>query len=137
MARAQAATRSTTTSDFEESVLGRGTRLRGRIAGDASLRIEGQVEGDVTIGGDLAIEVRRWLARGNFDVLHVHEPMTLSLSMLAVMSARGPVVIRAAARVTGNMGGAEVSLEEGAAFVGRIDAEFDLPPELEDRQGGR
>jgi phosphatidyl-myo-inositol alpha-mannosyltransferase len=36
--------------------------------------------------------VRRWLHRGRFDVLHVHEPMTLSLSMLAVLSARGPVV---------------------------------------------
>ena len=36
--------------------------------------------------------VRRWLARGAFDVLHVHEPMVLSLSMLAVLSARGPVV---------------------------------------------
>jgi len=36
--------------------------------------------------------VRRWLARGNFDVLHVHEPLTLSLSMLAVHSSRGPVV---------------------------------------------
>jgi hypothetical protein len=36
--------------------------------------------------------VRRWLARGRFDVLHVHEPMTLSLSLLAVLSARGPVV---------------------------------------------
>ncbi|WP_306206656.1 glycosyltransferase family 4 protein [Actinoplanes sp. RD1] len=36
--------------------------------------------------------VRRWISRGNFDVLHVHEPMTLSLSMLAVLAARGPVV---------------------------------------------
>jgi phosphatidylinositol alpha-mannosyltransferase len=36
--------------------------------------------------------VRRWLNRGQFDVLHVHEPFVLSLSMLAVLSARGPVV---------------------------------------------
>jgi phosphatidylinositol alpha-mannosyltransferase len=36
--------------------------------------------------------VRRWLARGEFDVLHVHEPLTLSLSMLAVLSSDGPVV---------------------------------------------
>src|SRR4029450_2038599 len=38
--------------------------------------------------------VRRWLARGAFDVLHVHEPMVLSLSLLAVLSARGPGVAR-------------------------------------------
>src|SRR5439155_9575032 len=35
---------------------------------------------------------RRWLTAGDFDVLHVHEPFTPSLSMLAVLSSRGPVV---------------------------------------------
>jgi len=39
-----------------------------------------------------AARVRRWLGTGDFDVLHVHEPFTPSLSMLAVLSARGPVV---------------------------------------------
>ena len=39
-----------------------------------------------------AARVRRWLAAGDFDVLHVHEPITPSLSMLAVLLARGPVV---------------------------------------------
>jgi phosphatidylinositol alpha-mannosyltransferase len=39
-----------------------------------------------------AARVRRWLANGRFDVLHVHEPFSPSLSMLAVLSARGPVV---------------------------------------------
>jgi phosphatidylinositol alpha-mannosyltransferase len=39
-----------------------------------------------------AARVRRWLAAGRFDVLHVHEPITPSLSMLAVLYARGPVV---------------------------------------------
>lgn len=46
----------------------------------------------VTFGPVSTARVRRWLARGDFDVLHVHEPLTLSLSMLAVLSARGPVV---------------------------------------------
>jgi phosphatidylinositol alpha-mannosyltransferase len=39
-----------------------------------------------------AARVRRWLAAGRFDVLHVHEPVSPSLSLLAVLSARGPVV---------------------------------------------
>lgn len=39
-----------------------------------------------------AARVRRWLHQGGFDVLHVHEPMTPSLSLLAVMSADGPIV---------------------------------------------
>jgi phosphatidyl-myo-inositol alpha-mannosyltransferase len=39
-----------------------------------------------------AARVRRWLAAGRFEVLHVHEPITPSLSMLAVVSASGPIV---------------------------------------------
>jgi len=39
-----------------------------------------------------AARVRRWLREGRFDVLHVHEPAAPSLSLLAVMLARGPIV---------------------------------------------
>src|SRR3954469_18462145 len=48
--------------------------------------------GRISFGPVSTARVRRWLNRGAFDVLHVHEPMVLSLSMLAVLSARGPVV---------------------------------------------
>jgi phosphatidylinositol alpha-mannosyltransferase len=46
----------------------------------------------IAFGPVSTARVRRWLSRGRFDVLHVHEPMTLSLSLLAVLSADGPVV---------------------------------------------
>lgn len=36
--------------------------------------------------------VKRWLARGDFDVLHLHEPNAPSLSMLALQAAEGPIV---------------------------------------------
>jgi phosphatidyl-myo-inositol alpha-mannosyltransferase len=39
-----------------------------------------------------AARVRRWLEAGQFDVLHLHEPMSPSLSMLALWIADGPVV---------------------------------------------
>jgi len=46
----------------------------------------------ISFGPFSSARVRRWLARGEFDVLHVHEPLALSLSMLAVLNSRGPVV---------------------------------------------
>ncbi|HLU45381.1 MAG TPA: glycosyltransferase family 4 protein [Natronosporangium sp.] len=46
----------------------------------------------LTFGPLSAARVRRWLRAGQFDVLHVHEPFSPSLSMLAVFAARGPVV---------------------------------------------
>src|SRR5918911_4116118 len=39
-----------------------------------------------------AARVRRWLSEGDFDVLHVHEPVSPSLSMLALWAATGPIV---------------------------------------------
>ncbi|MFC0005359.1 glycosyltransferase family 4 protein [Micromonospora siamensis] len=46
----------------------------------------------IAFGPVSTARVRRWITRGEFDVLHVHEPLTPSLSMLAVLCARGPVV---------------------------------------------
>ena len=37
-------------------------------------------------------KVKTWLADGDFDVLHLHEPNAPSLSMLALMVAEGPIV---------------------------------------------
>nr|WP_090279033.1 glycosyltransferase family 4 protein [Mycolicibacterium komanii]CRL74755.1 glycosyltransferase [Mycolicibacterium komanii] len=36
--------------------------------------------------------VKRWIAEGEFDVLHLHEPNAPSLSMLALNIAEGPIV---------------------------------------------
>ncbi|MCI4065383.1 glycosyltransferase family 4 protein [Micromonospora sp. R77] len=46
----------------------------------------------IAFGPVSTARVRRWIVRGDFDVLHVHEPLTPSLSMLAVLCSRGPVV---------------------------------------------
>ncbi|GIE33201.1 GDP-mannose-dependent alpha-(1-2)-phosphatidylinositol mannosyltransferase [Actinoplanes italicus] len=46
----------------------------------------------ISFGPLSTARVRRWLKQGEFDVLHVHEPLSPSLSFLAVLSARGPVV---------------------------------------------
>lgn len=39
-----------------------------------------------------AARVRRWIHDGRFDVLHIHEPATPSVSLLACWAASGPVV---------------------------------------------
>jgi phosphatidylinositol alpha-mannosyltransferase len=36
--------------------------------------------------------VKKWIAAGEFDVLHLHEPNAPSLSVLALMVAEGPIV---------------------------------------------
>jgi len=39
-----------------------------------------------------AARARRWVAEGDFDLLHIHEPITPSLGMLALIYATTPVV---------------------------------------------
>jgi Glycosyltransferase len=39
-----------------------------------------------------AARVRRWIREGRFDVLHVHEPASPSLGVLACWAADGPIV---------------------------------------------
>ena len=46
----------------------------------------------VTFGPVSYARVRRWLAEHTFDVLHLHEPGTFSLSSLALFEAEGPIV---------------------------------------------
>ena len=55
------------------------------------IRFNGSVA-RLSFGPLVSARVRRWLDEGNFDVLHVHEPTTPSISMLAVMSTDVPVV---------------------------------------------
>ncbi len=46
----------------------------------------------LNFGPVAAARTRRWLEEGDFDVLHLHEPITPSLSMLALWIANGPIV---------------------------------------------
>ena len=46
----------------------------------------------VLFGPVAASRVRQWITRGDFDVLHLHEPAIPSLSLLACSIAHGPMV---------------------------------------------
>src|SRR5687767_8211628 len=46
----------------------------------------------VSFGPLSAARVRRWLRNGKFDLIHIHEPITPSISLLALWAAEQPVV---------------------------------------------
>lgn len=85
----------------EPSVLGPGTAADLADPGLAELftsagtavpvRYNGSVA-RVNFGPLSAARVRRWLSAGDFDVLHVHEPVTPSIALLALRAADVPVV---------------------------------------------
>jgi phosphatidylinositol alpha-mannosyltransferase len=55
------------------------------------LRYNGSVA-RVSFGPLSAARVRRWLGRNRFDLVHVHEPITPSIALLALCTAEQPVV---------------------------------------------
>lgn len=121
----------TSRTDRSEAVIGESTRVRGRVSGDGNLVVEGEIEGDISIRGDLSI-ANGGTATSNVDA----DTVTINGTLEGDVNARGVVRIESGAKVRGNMRGESVSLAEGAEFAGRLDADFDLPPELSGGGGG-
>jgi phosphatidyl-myo-inositol alpha-mannosyltransferase len=46
----------------------------------------------LAFGPVVSARVNRWVQEGDFDVVHIHEPASPSVSMLALWAAEGPVV---------------------------------------------
>lgn len=99
-----------------EAVIGRSTRVRGRVSGDGDLRIEGHLEGDVNVKGACTVAGE---IEGDIRV------------------EGGTVHLEAGSKVRGDITGESVSMEEGAEYVGNLNAEFELPAELGGATGGR
>jgi cytoskeletal protein CcmA (bactofilin family) len=127
MAQARTTTR---TGETREARIGSSARVRGRIHGDGDLLVEGQVDGDLAIRGDLTIaEGGSVKSEGSGRGVEAHA-VTIAGALTGDVSASGPVRLSGSAQVTGNLRGSAVAIDEGARFAGRLDCEFDLPPEL-------
>lgn len=105
-------------------MIGRSTRVRGRITGDGDLLVEGTVEGDITLRGDREVADGA-RASSNVDA----QAVTIHGNVEGDVRARS-VVLGASARLVGDVVAGAFAIEEGAEVSGRLDAEFDLPAEL-------
>jgi phosphatidylinositol alpha-mannosyltransferase len=61
------------------------------VGGAVSVSYNGS-KAKIAFGPVTTRRVRRWIRNGSFDVLHIHEPLSPSLSILSCWAARGPVV---------------------------------------------
>lgn len=99
-----------------DAVIGRSTRVRGRVSGEGDLRVEGYLEGDVSVKGALTVT-------GEVDG--------------DIRADGGTVHLEAGSKVRGDIHGESVSMDEGAEYVGNLNADFELPAELGGATGGR
>jgi cytoskeletal protein CcmA (bactofilin family) len=119
--------------DVSGARIGSGARIRGRIHGEGDLVVEGQVEGDLAIRGELTIAEGASVTSEAVEA----QAVTIAGALEGDVAASGPVRLVAGSRVRGNLRGSAVSIEDGARFSGRLDCEFELPPELGGAVGGR
>lgn len=115
-----------TTTRGSEARIGSGARVHGRIHGDGDLVIEGVVDGDVALQGDLTIAEGASVSSEAIAARGV----TVAGVLEGDLTASGAVRIAASARVRGNIRGTPIVIEDGARFSGRLDCEFELPAEL-------
>ncbi len=123
MAQARTTTRGT---EGREARVGSGARIRGKIHGEGDLVVEGTVEGAVAIRGDLTIAAGASVTSEAVEA----QAVTIGGTLEGDVAATGQVRLSAGSHVRGNLRGSAVSIEDGARFSGRLDCEFDLPPEL-------
>lgn len=91
--------------------VGATTRITGRVSGEGNLLVEGRVEGNVSLRGELRVASGGSVAADTIEAEALH--------------------VASGAQVRGNVVGGTLSLDDGAQFDGRIDNEFSLPSELE------
>src|SRR6185295_4150963 len=99
--------RSDNRREHKEAVIGSAARVRGRIAGEGDLLIEGRLEGDVALRGDLRVAEGAVLA-SNIEAQEV----TIAGVVEGDIVATGAVHVKAGARLKGNVKGESVSIDE-------------------------
>jgi len=120
-------------SDEGEARIGSGARVHGRISGDGDLTVEGRVEGDIVLRGQLTVTDGGSVTAETVEA----EEITVSGVLEGELRVQGPVRALAGSRVRGNVHGGNLALEEGAEFAGQVDFDFELPAELESAATGR
>jgi cytoskeletal protein CcmA (bactofilin family) len=105
----------------EISVVGRATRVTGRVTGSGALRIEGTVKGDVNVNGDTEI------AEGGSVEGNLHgEGLDIGGVLQGDARATNAIAVRSTAQVRGELRAAEISIEAGARVSVRLETEFEL-----------
>ena len=114
----------------EAGVVGKSAHVRGRVSGQGDLRVEGTIEGELALEGELLV------AEGGQVTADVEATtVVVEGSVEGSLRAADAVVVRSGARVAGDLTASRLTIEEGALYTGRIELEFELPAELGGKSG--
>ncbi|WP_240420965.1 bactofilin family protein [Paenibacillus periandrae] len=96
-----------------DTLIGEGTLFEGRIKSEASIRIEGQVTGDVDCAGDVTIG-EKGIVKSNVIARNVILAGTVNGNVLC----KGKLTIHATGKLYGNTTAQSLVIAEGGLFQG-------------------
>ncbi len=111
-----------------ETTIGPRTRLRARVHGDGDVVLEGQIEGNVSLGGRLTIQ-EGGVVKGETKA----SELVVAGELEGPVHSDGSLQVSSSGKVNGVVRVASLALEDGARFHGEVHASFDLPAELAEK----
>jgi cytoskeletal protein CcmA (bactofilin family) len=109
----------------EPSSLGRGVAIKGKITGDGDLSVEGTVDGEVAIGGNLHVAPEAQVKAQVQAASAVVEG-----SFEGDLQCDGAVRATAGSKVNGTIRAAGFCMEDGAVVSASVECDFEMPAEL-------
>ena len=111
-----------------ETTIGPRTRLRARVHGDGDVSLEGQVEGNIALGGKLTVH-EGGSVKGETSASDV----VVHGDLEGPVRSDGTLHVGSTGKVNGVVKVTALSLDDGARFHGQVIASFDLPAELAEK----
>jgi cytoskeletal protein CcmA (bactofilin family) len=101
-------------------VIGAKTKIKGELAGDEDVIVEGQVEGEVRLTKDLRV-AQSGLVKATIQA----QSVIISGEVVGDCNANARVEVQATGRLTGNIRAPRIVIAEGAMFRGNSDMSGD------------
>lgn len=99
--------------NMTDTLIGEGSQFEGHIRSEASIRVEGDIKGDITCAGDVTV--------GEKGSAHSHikaRNIIIAGTVTGNVEASGKLTIKATGQLMGNMAALELSIETGGVFQG-------------------
>jgi len=110
--------------DAQINIISHGTHFEGKVTSSGSLRVDGQVSGDIVLTGDLVIGGNGEIT-GNIDA----QTVTVGGKITGNINAKSKLVFENKARIKGDIRASKLVIDEGAIFDGKCDMSGERKPE--------
>lgn len=110
--------------DTQINIISNGSRFEGKITSAGSLRVDGQINGDVSLTGDLVIGANGEVS-GNVDA----QTVTVGGKITGNINAKNKLVLEGKARIKGDIRASKLVIDEGAIFDGKCEMSGERRPD--------